>query len=151
MHRMRVAVVGCGRIAEALCAGMHRAGARELRAFDVCPARQREALARLPGATGCESVEEAVADADVMLLAVKPRDVAGALSAARDCLHRRTVVVSVAAGVPMEAMAARLRPAQSLVRAMPNVASAVRSAPAAATRSDPPRRRCAPGARCGAP
>jgi pyrroline-5-carboxylate reductase len=60
-----------------------------------------------------------------MILAVKPQIMGDALAAAAPLAAPDTVVVSVAAGVRMEKLAAAFPPGQPIVRAMPNTPAQV--------------------------
>ncbi|MGO1549858.1 MAG: pyrroline-5-carboxylate reductase family protein, partial [Nesterenkonia sp.] len=62
----------------------------------------------------------AVAEADVVLLGVKPHQIVGVCQQIRDALKPEAVVVSVAAAVTLEMMESALRPGQPVVRSMPN-------------------------------
>ena len=66
----------------------------------------------------------AVADADVVIVAVKPGDVAASLQAAESSLRSETLVLSIAAGVTIATLEA-LVPGRPVVRAMPNTPALV--------------------------
>jgi pyrroline-5-carboxylate reductase len=66
----------------------------------------------------------AVADADVVVLAVKPGDVGATLETALPALGRETLVVSIAAGVTIATLES-LVPDRPVVRAMPNTPALV--------------------------
>ena len=62
----------------------------------------------------------AVREADVVLLGVKPKDIVATARQIAPALRPETVVVSVAAGVRAETIAAALPAGQPLVRTLPN-------------------------------
>jgi len=66
-----------------------------------------------------------VADADVVVVAVKPGDVPASLAAAESSLRSDTLVLSIAAGVKIATLEA-LAPGRPVVRAMPNTPALVR-------------------------
>lgn len=77
--------------------------------------------------------------ADVLVLACKPADVAGAVTALARHVRPGQVVISVAAGVPTAAIERLLPPGVAVVRAMPNTSSRIResaTALAAGSRAD---------------
>ena len=82
---------------------------------------------------GDDALREAAATADVLLLAVKPAQLAAVGHALRDTPLRSTaVVLSVLAGVRCAAIASALRcDATRVVRAMPNVAAALQASASA--------------------
>ena len=63
---------------------------------------------------------QAVAGADIVFLGVKPVGIQALCDEIRDALSPNAVVVSVAAAVTIEMMAAHLNPGQPIVRSMPN-------------------------------
>jgi pyrroline-5-carboxylate reductase len=66
-----------------------------------------------------------VAEASVVVLAVKPRQAADVLAGLRGHLAPGAVLISVLAGVTTEALAAPLGGAPPVVRAMPNTPALV--------------------------
>lgn len=69
----------------------------------------------------------AVADADVVILAVKPQVMAEATaSIARAVGSNKAVVISIAAGITVASMQARLGPQIAIVRCMPNTPALLR-------------------------
>lgn len=72
-----------------------------------------------------EANRRAVDGADIVLLGVKPYAILELCDEIRDALPSSAVVVSVAAGVGLAAMAAHLPEGQPLVRCMPNTPSSV--------------------------
>ncbi len=66
------------------------------------------------------SNRDVAAAADVIFLAVKPQQMAPVLTELRGHIKREHLVISIAAGVPLAAIAAGLGDAPRLVRVMPN-------------------------------
>lgn len=64
--------------------------------------------------------ERAAADADVIMLGVKPPQIVSVCQQLRDVITPDAVVVSVAAAVTVEMMESALRPGQPVIRTMPN-------------------------------
>ena len=137
MTAPRVAVVGAGSLARALLAGWARAGTELASVATVnrsAAGARKTAAARLPPGTTTASLEEdpeaardAVRDADVVVLAVKPYLVDEVLPTLAPALRAGVVLVSVAAGVRAETFSAALPDGVHVVRAMPNTPSAVGS------------------------
>jgi pyrroline-5-carboxylate reductase len=89
-------------------------------AADPFPA-SLERLRELAPVNVCASNAVAVAGADVVILAVKPQVMAEATnSIARAVRTRRSLVVSIAAGITIASLQARLGPDAAIVRCMPN-------------------------------
>lgn len=119
---MRIAFIGGGNMATSLVGGLIARGtrARDLTIADPVAA-QRERLQREYGVNVANRNEDAVRDADLVVLAVKPQDIAEvARGIAGPFATRRRVAVSVAAGIRLASLADWLGGAPALVRAMPN-------------------------------
>ena len=114
----RLAVIGVGVMGEALLAGAGRAGFDDVVVADAAPGRAQQ-VAQQYDATAASSAD-AVTDADVVLLAVKPQYMAQALEQIAPGLSAGAVVVSVAAGVTTTYLEGRLPDGVAVVRAMPN-------------------------------
>jgi pyrroline-5-carboxylate reductase len=71
------------------------------------------------------SNDQAVAEADTVILVVKPQDMADLLDEIRDSLKPDTLVVSLAAGVDTASIEARLADGVAVVRVMPNTPAQV--------------------------
>ena len=122
---MNVGLIGAGHIARALAEGWSRPdvpGPPSLIFFDVDAAKARE----LAAATGsaAATAAELVAEADLVIVAVRPQHVEGVLQDIGAALGERPVV-SVAAGVTLARLQAALPTATRVARVMPNVAAAL--------------------------
>lgn len=128
----RLALLGGGRMGEALVAGLLDAGweADALAVAEVDPDRRRSLEAAFPGVRVVPSPAWAVPDADVVVVAVKPDDVPDALEAAAPALGEHAMILSIAAGVTIGTLEAAL-PGRAVVRAMPNTPALVRAGAAA--------------------
>lgn len=124
----RIAVVGGGRIGEALIAGLRNAGtqSQDIAVIEAVEARAIELgkkynILATSLDIGCEG-------ADVIIVAVKPSDVPAVVerigNAISDSVHE-SVVVSLAAGVPTSVMENKLSAGSPVVRVMPNTAMLV--------------------------
>lgn len=129
---MRISFIGLGHLNSAILAG--------LRATDVprehlvatthseASATQRSqtfGIDCLDTQTDPEANRKAVADADLVVLGVKPGDIVAAARDIAPALNPAATVVSVAAGITLDTLAAALPAGQPLVRTMPNVALTV--------------------------
>ncbi|MCU1693646.1 MAG: pyrroline-5-carboxylate reductase [Frankiales bacterium] len=115
-----VAVLGVGKLGEALVSGLLRAGqpADRLLGAERHPERARE-IAERYGVRTPDPVE-AASQADVVLLAVKPQDMRALLGEISSGLRPGTLVVSMAAGIPTSVLEAGLPEGTAVVRVMTN-------------------------------
>lgn len=122
MQKRRVGFLGAGNMAEALVRGMLDAGfarREDLLLSDPSEARRRHFEVDL-GVRAVADNSEVAEWSEVLVLAVKPQVLEACLDEVAGALAPSTLVVSIAAGVPMAEIAARLAPGMRLVRAMPN-------------------------------
>ncbi|MBB5123265.1 pyrroline-5-carboxylate reductase [Streptomyces eurocidicus] len=116
----KVAVLGTGKIGEALLSGMIRAGwsTDDL----LVTARRPERAEDLRTRYGVDAVGnlEAAKAADTLILAVKPQDMATLLDELAPHLSADRLVISAAAGIPTAFLEAKLPAGTAVVRVMPN-------------------------------
>lgn len=115
----RLAIIGVGVMGEALLVAAQRAGYDDILVVDADDARAEEVAGRYD-VTAVTDGYEAVDSADVVLLAVKPQYLAGALDQIGGAVRPGAVVVSVVAGVGTAFLQDRLPGATAVVRSMPN-------------------------------
>ncbi len=119
---LAVGFLGAGQMATALAKGWAAAGlldAAASRAADPYPAA-RDAFTRATGVPTADTNADVLAACDVVVLAVKPQVMAALLDELRPKVAARHLVVSIAAGVTLDALAAGLGGDARLVRVMPN-------------------------------
>jgi pyrroline-5-carboxylate reductase len=122
--RSGLAIVGGGKIGEALLSGLvRRSGAQGIVVCERHPERAAELTARY-GVPVLE-LAEAAARARVLLLAVKPQDIGTLLGSLAGSVDTGHLVVSVAAGVPTSTIEAALPDGVPVVRVMPNTPALV--------------------------
>jgi pyrroline-5-carboxylate reductase len=123
MSDMMLAIIGTGRMGEALLSGLLRSQAWPARRI-VCTTRtQRRAdeIMQRHGVTAHTDSAAAAAAADVVLLAVKPQNMAELLAQIAPKLHPGQTVISVAAGVLTATIEHALLEPVPVVRVMSNV------------------------------
>jgi pyrroline-5-carboxylate reductase len=137
-----IGFLGAGNMAEAIIRGLIAGG-------DVPAARigasgpraeRRAELAERHGITVMADNTELARKADVLVLAVKPQIMSRVLDQIQPALRPDTLIISVAAGVPVSAIEGRLPAFTRVIRTMPNtpaVVDAGATAIAAGTRATP--------------
>lgn len=121
----RIAILGAGVMGETLLSAILGSGHP---VDDLVISEKREERAVELRNTYRVSVTgnaEAVTDADIVLLVVKPQDVPSLLVEIAGAIRPGTTVVSLAAGVTIAALAAGLPDGVAIVRAMPNTPALV--------------------------
>lgn len=115
----RIAFIGGGNMAASLIGGLLAAGraAQDIRVAEI-GAERREWLQRRFGIAVFERPGDAIAQADAVVLAVKPQQMREALAGLRPAAG--TLVVSIAAGLRLASLERWLGPGLHYVRSMPN-------------------------------
>jgi len=119
-----IAILGCGRIGEALLVGLLGAGWTDI----AVTSRTEERAAELRERHGVEATTanaDVVRRADLVVVAVKPQDIDALLAEVGPLLTPEQTVLSIAAAIPTAQVEARIAPGVPVVRAMPNAPSTV--------------------------
>ncbi len=122
----KIAFIGGGNMAQALIGGLL---AQDVKTNRIIIAEPVEALRDLLAARGLNVTADnrvAVAEADVVLVAVKPQMMAEVLAGVRDLIDGR-LVISIAAGLSVQALSKMLGGYQRIIRAMPNTPALVQT------------------------
>jgi len=119
-----IAILGCGRIGEALLTGLLGAGFTEIVVTSRTEARAAELRERHNIGASTDNAE-AVKKADLVVVAVKPQDIDALLDEIGQLLTPEQTVLSIAAAIPTSQVEARVAPGVPVVRAMPNAPSTV--------------------------
>ena len=126
MLRQTVGFIGAGRMARALAGGLVSAGLvkpEQVVAADPVASAREQFLSETPGAKGAASNRALVEQSDVVVLAVKPQQLAAATSDLAAVAGGK-LVISILAGVRLAKLAAAF-PNARLVRVMPNTPALV--------------------------
>ena len=124
----RIAVVGGGRIGEALISGLREAGTPQSDIVVIEAVRARADELAKKYSILATSLDIGCEGADVIVVAVKPQDVPAVVEriddAISDSVHE-SIVVSLAAGIPTGTLENKLSAGSPVVRVMPNTAMLV--------------------------
>ncbi len=121
MSTPRIAFIGAGNMAASLIGGLRAQGVPAARDPRQRPgAEQRAKIAGEFAIDVVESNAEAVADADVVVLSVKPQAMKAVCQALAPALKPEQLIVSIAAGIPCASLEAWLGQPRPVVRCMPN-------------------------------
>jgi pyrroline-5-carboxylate reductase len=124
---MRVGIVGAGVMAEAMITGLVADRAVEAASLVASHPRRerRDALAERHGIRPVAGNRDALGDAEVVVLAVKPQMLGRVMRELRGRLEADQVIVSIVAGATIRTLVDGLQHA-AVVRAMPNTPSQIR-------------------------
>lgn len=123
-----LAVIGGGRMGEALINGLLEGGAigpDQTRVAEPLSARRSE-LSSTYGVTCFDAASHAAEGADLILLAVKPQLIDSVLAEIAD-VSNGALIISIAAGISCARLESQLPAGAAVVRVMPNTPAMVRS------------------------
>jgi pyrroline-5-carboxylate reductase len=133
LENQKIAFIGAGSMSEALLRGLVDAKLVRSLSVVVLNRHNRDRLDALRNQYGVRIPEtndpaerlELVRDADIIVLAVKPKDVGTAIAEFRDSIRPDQLIVSVVAGLSIETIERLLGRPQPVVRTMPNTSSTI--------------------------
>lgn len=121
MDDIKITFIGGGNMGRALIGGLIAGGTEASKIHVADPsAEQRQSLSDDLGVTVHDDNAEAVAGSDVVVVAVKPQVMDDVLASVADAIDGDTLVISVAAGMPLARICKGLGGHDRVVRAMPN-------------------------------
>jgi pyrroline-5-carboxylate reductase len=115
-----IAILGTGRMGEALLSGILRAGAPADGVIAAVRRDERAQALRKAYSVETATAADAAQRAETVILAVKPQDMAALLEEIAPVIPPGRLVVSVAAGIPTSFIEARLPAGVPVVRVMSN-------------------------------
>ncbi|MEO6259112.1 MAG: pyrroline-5-carboxylate reductase [Thermoanaerobaculia bacterium] len=132
-----IGFIGAGNMAEAMIRGLLRGG--DFTAAQVVasgPREERVRELRDTYAINATTDNRLPAASDIVVLSVKPQILSRVLDEVGQAIGPETLVISIAAGVPVAAIQAKLPTGARVVRAMPNTPALVDAAATAIARGD---------------
>ncbi len=128
LKRKKIGFVGSGNMGEALISGLVESQA----AFPeniICSDISQESLAEKKEKYGIAVTTdnvEVVTKSDIIVYAIKPQVLATVLEETADALDESKLVISIAAGIPLSAIAAGIGKQCRTIRVMPNICAFVK-------------------------
>ena len=119
MNQLHIGFVGTGRIARALIAGLSGKKNTVISGFDKEAAALASVAAEYP-VHPCLSIEEIALTSKVIILAVKPYQIAEVLAELKPALSADHLLISVAAGISSEFILHNSIDTLKVIRVMPN-------------------------------
>ncbi|WP_028402792.1 pyrroline-5-carboxylate reductase ProI [Ectobacillus panaciterrae] len=128
MSIQKISFIGAGSIAEAIIHGLLQSNIVKSEQITVGnrsnKARLQELYSRY-GVKGTHDNEELLANADIVFLAMKPKDVVEALTPLQEYITNQQLIISLLAGVSTASITSLLQKNVPVIRAMPNTSSAI--------------------------
>ncbi len=114
---MKIGVIGCGVMGSAIA--KHCAKEHSVILYDRNISKSK-ALAKEIGAEERETAADLIRDTDVIVLAIKPKDLAPLASESHKAFTRQKILISILTGATLAALKSYF-PAPAIVRTMPNL------------------------------
>lgn len=133
LNDKKIAIIGTGNMGEALVSGLVGSGSSKPKNI-ICTDVRRHKLDDIKSKYKVRTTTsnlKAVAEADIIIYAVKPQIMAATLAETAAKLDMSKLVISIAAGVPLAAMESCISKDLRLIRVMPNIAAFVKEAASA--------------------
>ena len=138
LNDKKIGFIGSGNMGNAMISGLIDSGASQPENI-ICSDVREDLLQDIEAKFGVRtstSNTAVAADADIVILAIKPQIMVPVLQEIKECLDMSKLVISIAAGVPLAAIESCLNKDLRLIRVMPNVAVSVREGAAAIAAGD---------------
>lgn len=128
LRQKQIGFVGAGNMGEALIHGLlhgHLCRPEQILCSDAKPERLKWIRERY-GVKGTSHNVEVVKHSDILILAVKPQIMKPVVEEVAKHLDLNKLIISIAAGVPLDAIESCARKELKLIRVMPNICVSVR-------------------------
>jgi len=123
MLKKKIGIIGGGNMGEAILRGLHQKRMAEGIAVSEIRSDRHASLKKHYGVEVVSDNRKLASQAEVIILAVKPQELQGVLREIAPALDSSTLLISIAAGASLGAIASILDKGARLVRAMPNIAA----------------------------
>jgi pyrroline-5-carboxylate reductase len=123
MQKKKIGIIGCGNMGEAILRGLHHKGVTKGVVVSELRSERRDAIKKTYGVEVIADNRQLASQVQVIILAVKPQELKGVLQEIAPAVEPTTLLISIAAGASLGAIASILAKDVRLVRAMPNIAA----------------------------
>ncbi|MEH7236972.1 pyrroline-5-carboxylate reductase ProI [Bacillus sp. JJ1562] len=126
--KQNIVFVGAGSMAEAMISGMLQKELflpRQISVMNRSNHTRLEELNKTYGVTVSQNKQETIENAGIIILAIKPKDVADAVLAIKDFVSEKQLIISVLAGVATTTITDLLSKEVAVVRGMPNTSATI--------------------------
>ena len=133
----KIAFIGAGSMAEAIIAGIIKQNVLDSEQIVVTNKNNYDRLNHLQNkydVTCLEDKAAVIAEADIIVLSMKPNDVKDAIQSIKHYIMPQQLIISVVAGVSTEMISNLIQKNVPVIRAMPNTSALIGSSATALTR-----------------
>jgi len=123
MQKRKIGIIGVGNMGEAILRGLHQKGMTKGIVVSEPRPDRREYIKKNYGVEALPDNRAITSQAQIIILAVKPQELKGVLQEIAPSLGSATLLISIAAGASLGAIASILAKEVRLIRAMPNIAA----------------------------
>jgi pyrroline-5-carboxylate reductase len=123
MQKKKIGIIGAGNMGEAILRGLHQKGMAKGIVVSELRSDRRDAIKKTYGVETLSDNRAVASQVQVVILAVKPQELKGVLQEIAPALEPSTLLISIAAGASLGAIASILAKDVRLIRAMPNIAA----------------------------
>lgn len=127
LENKRICFLGAGSMAEAIIAGLVAKELVSPQNITALNRGNRDRIEQLISKYGINEAtkERAITTADIIVLAVKPKDIDSALSEYTHLTHKNQLFISVLAGISTDYLSSLLGHEAPVIRAMPNTSATI--------------------------
>ncbi len=131
MEKLRICFIGTGSMGSAVLQGLVASGFDKKLISATTKSEASAAKLRAQGIsalsieTSADANQLLASDAQLIVLGVKPYQIADVLTEIREEINKEAVVISMAAGIELKTMAEKLPEQKNLIRTMPNTPALV--------------------------
>ena len=124
----KIGIIGCGNLGQAVMKAFLDSGLVQAQNVFITNTRleKSEKLAREYGVNALATNEELVEKVDVVIIGVKPQDIYQIIEPIASVFHEDHIVMSLAAGVTVQALQSLIPDCKNHIRVMPNTAARVK-------------------------
>jgi pyrroline-5-carboxylate reductase len=128
LNERTIAFLGAGSMAEAMISGMSNSEDISNENIIVTNRSNEDRLNEIENKYGVTTINSSSLDfdqVDLIILAMKPKDIDKALASIKDSITPKHVIISVLAGIPTSYIEENLHEDQQVIRVMPNTSSMI--------------------------
>lgn len=131
MEKLRICFIGTGSMGSAVLQGLVASGydkkliSATTRSEASAAKLREQGISALAIETSADANQLLASDAQLIVLGVKPYQIADVLTEIREEIDKEAVVISMAAGIELKTMAEKLPKQKNLIRTMPNTPALV--------------------------